>query len=494
VQLAIGAISHETNTFSKTPTTIDSFERYHYAEGHDIIEVFRDTGTPIAGFIDAAQQRGFTLIPTIAAYAPPSGIVTASALRTLIDRLCERLTVLGEQIDGLLLDLHGAMVSEISPGGDADVLWRVREIVGQDLPVGIVLDSHGNLCQELVNLPSVLVGLDTYPHVDMRQRGQEAAQLLLSVIDGSVKPVKALRKLPILAPLPGQRTERPVMRELLSISKEIEANPRVLNATVTTGFPFADVPHAGFSAVVTTNGDQLLADQLADQIVATAWSRRQEFVVDTVNVEEAVHQAMASRHGPVIIADLGDDPGAGAPGDGTALLWALLDLGARDAVFAVIADPEAVDRCATAGVGEQIRLDLGGKTDRRHGYPVEVQGEVKRVTDGRFRRSGPVAAGIEVSLGRTAVISAAGRHEGRVEIIVSERRTQVDDLTLFRILGMDPATKKMVAVKSNVSFRPAFTPTASDIIETATPGITTPDFDFFEFRQVHRPIFPIDSI
>lgn len=494
MRLAIGAISHETNTFSKIPTTIESFERHRYAEGDAIIDTYQDTETPIGGFIDGANERGITLVPTLAAYALSSGIVAGDALETLTDRLRDRLTAVRGQIDGLLLDLHGALVSDSAAGGDAYILQRLRDLLGRDFPIGVVFDSHANLTPAMVSLPTILTGYDCDPHIDMHERGVEAVELLRATIEDSTQPVRVLRKLPILAPLPAQNHARPVMADLLAIAHGMEADPRVLNVTIAGGFPFADVPQAGLSVAVTTNGDRPLADDLAGRLAALVWNRRHEFLVPVVNIEEAVHHAMSATRGPVVLADLGDSPGAGAPGDGTGLLWALLDLGARNAALGLITDPEAVDQIARAGVGEQVTLDLGGKMDRRHGYPVQVEARVERITDGRFRRGGQVGGGLEVDLGRTAVISATGRHEGSVEIIVCERRAQPDDLALFRGVGIEPTRKRIIVVKSNVQFRATFDAIASEVIEVETPGVTTPDFDFFAFQHVHRPIFPLDEI
>jgi microcystin degradation protein MlrC len=494
VHLAIGAISHETNTFSKVPTTLDSFEHHRYAEGDTIFDTYRDTETPVGGFIDGAAARGITLVPTLAAYALSSGIVPSDVLWSLTDRLCDRLTAARDRIDGLLLDLHGAMVSEIAVSGDAYILQRVRDILGPDFPIGVVFDSHANMTPEMVNLPTILTGYDRDPHIDMHERGSEAVDLLRTAIEGAVQPTRVLRKLPILVPLREQYSARPVMRDLLAMAHGMEADSRVLNVTITPGFPFADVPQAGFGVVVTTDGDRLLADELAGRLAGLAWSRRHEFLIQEINLEEAVHHAMSAPRGPVVLADLGDSPCSGAPGDGTALLWALLDLGARNAALAVIVDPEAVDQIVQAGVGEPVRLDLGGKRDRRHGYPVEVEGRIERITDGRFRRGGPVGGGLEVDLGRTALISATGRHEGSTDIIVCERRAQADDPAIFRDLGIEPARKRIIVVKSNVQFRATFDAIASEVIEVATPGVTTSDFDFFAFQQVHRPIFPLDEI
>ncbi|MCC6945567.1 MAG: MlrC C-terminal domain-containing protein [Thermomicrobiales bacterium] len=203
---------------------------------------------------------------------------------------------------------------------------------------------------------------------------------------------------------------------------------------------------------------------------------------------------MEHESGPVVLADLGDNPGGGSTADGTALLWGLLDLGARDAAVALIADPEVVDEAFAIGLEGRIETRLGAKADDLHGYPVDVVATVVNLTGGDFVYEGPMLTGVHSSLGRTAVLRCEGRHGNTVDVIVCERRVQPLDTAVFRSQGIDPESKQILVVKSAVHFRGAFMPIASRIIEVDTPGLTSVDFTRFPYTQLSRPIWPLDAI
>jgi microcystin degradation protein MlrC len=246
--------------------------------------------------------------------------------------------------------------------------------------------------------------------------------------------------------------------------------------------------------VVTTDGDEALGDRTAQELADVIWSRREEFRPEAFSVEAAVHAAMASTEGPVVLADLGDNPGGGSAGDGTALLWALLDLGAQNAAFATIADEETVAAAIAAGSGKTIEVDLGAKRDELHGYPITVEATVQSLSDGEFIYEGPMNTGAHDTLGRTAVLRCHGRYDNEVDVVVCERRVQALDTAIFRSQGIDPTAKRILAVKSTVHFRGSFTPIAAQIIEVDTPGLTSVDISRFPYRQMPRPIWPLDDI
>jgi microcystin degradation protein MlrC len=275
---------------------------------------------------------------------------------------------------------------------------------------------------------------------------------------------------------------------------EIEQRPAVLNVGIAFAFPYADCPFPGMAVVVTTDSDPELASRLATEVKDFIWERREEFRPEVTSVEEAVHAAMAEPAGPVVLADLGDNPGGGSACDGTALLWALLDLGASGAAFAVLADPEAVATIYDAGLGARVELTLGGKTDDLHGFPIPVTATVKSLSNGHFVHEGPVDTGRPESLGRAAVLDCEGRHGNIVEVIVCERRVQPLDAAVFRSQGIEPLERKILVVKSSVHFRGSFTPLASRIIEVDTPGLTGVDLTRFLYRRLPRPIWPLDPI
>ena len=284
------------------------------------------------------------------------------------------------------------------------------------------------------------------------------------------------------------------MRSIMAMAARYETRPGVVNVGVMPGFAYADIPIAGFAVVVTTDGDRPLADQIAGELAEHIWSRREEFRPRTVTVEEAVHAAVAATAGPIVLADAGDNPGGGAACDGTALLWALLDLGARDAALAEIVDPEVVAAAFAAGVGGCVAMPLGGKTDDRHGYPIDITATVQSLSDGRFVYEGPMAAGVHGSLGQTAVLACEGRYGNTVEVIVCERRVQALDQAVFRSQGIETTDRRILVVKSAVHFRGSFEPIAAEIIEVDTPGLTAVDLNRFEFGRIRRPMWPFDPI
>ncbi len=494
MRLAIGALPHEANTFSRVPTTLEDIQRAGLHEGEDVLDALRGTGTPLGRVIDAAGDLGLKLLPTVALTPVAGGPLAGGVLDALADRLSARLRGLRGEADGLLLHLHGASVAEDEVEADAEILRRAREVVGTEIPIAVVVDTHANLSQRLVDLATVVVAGKERPPVDAREAGQEAVALLARIARGDARPTAAMRKLRLLVPLHGQSTRREPMRSLVERAREIERRAGVLGVALLPGFPYADVPAAGFSVLVTTDGDPSLAERLADELALAVWERRGDLLAPSLNVETAVHHAMALQRGPVVLADLGDDPGAGAPGDGTALLWALLDLGARDAALAVVADPNAVARALEVGVGQTAQFTVGGRVDRRHGYSIDFEARVTRIVDGRVTREGPPLAGVAIDLGRIAVLRARGRHEGQVDVIVTERRADVGDPAVLRACGIVPEERKIVVVKSSLDYQAAFGPLAIETLEVATPGITTPAFDFLEYHRAPRPIFPLDPL
>ena len=501
MRIAIGGISHETNTFSTIPTDLALFDRRGLHGAEALIPAFAGTKTIVGGFLDGARSEGFEVVPTMLAEAAPSGTVTASAFDSLTALLIDGLRDAGP-IDGVLLELHGAMVAENARDGDAEILQRVKDVVGS-LPVVAVLDLHANISQAMVALADALVGYDSYPHVDMYQRGLEASAIIARIVRGGLRTARALRKPPLLPPLPKQCTTYDTpMRALIELAHQREQDPRIVSITVAAGFPYADVPEAGLGVLVTADGDQALADAVADEIAALAWVRRHELLVQLTSVEEALEiaataasaptaaaTAPGNASGPVVLADTADNPGAGAPCDGTILLRGLLGQGIQNAALGAIWDPQAVEVCRIAGVGANVELLLGGKTDHLHGPPLAVSGRVRLLSDGRFFNHGPMNTGAETRMGPTAVLVAGG-----VEIVITSNRVQALDAGLFVSQGIDPRRKRVLVLKSSVHYRGAFEPLASRIVEVDTPGLSNSDLSRYPYQHVRRPIFPLDSM
>lgn len=491
-RIALAGFSHETNTFVGGRTDLGAFVANGLYRGN-ALRALRGTNTVVGGVVDAVAGTPdrFALVPLLATGAIPGGLVTADAFEAIAGEIIAGLE--RTRPDAVVLDVHGAMVSEAATDGDAEIVRRVRAAVGPRVPIIAVLDLHANLSPDLVAPADVLLPYDTYPHVDTAERGAEAVHLAGRLLSGEIQPTTALRKLPLLTSSPPQRTGAGPMAAIAALAAECERLPGVLNVGVTPGFAYADVPDAGFGILVTTDRDRALAERLASELADFVWDRREAFRPQVLTVEQAIHAAMAEPGGPVVLADLGDNPGGGTPADGTALLWGLLDLGAPNAALALIADPQAVATASAAGVGARVELSLGGKTDEHHGYPIDVTATVRSLSDGRFTYEGPMNAGLPGNLGRTAVLACDGRYGHTVEVIVCERRVQPLDAAIFRSQGIEPRDRQVLGVKSAVHFRGSFEPLAHRIIEVDTIGLTSIALDHFPYRHVRRPIWPLDG-
>jgi microcystin degradation protein MlrC len=486
--IAIGGISHESNTFATFPTDLEKFQQSGIYRGEEIAPAVSTTNTQAAGFVTAGQELGFDLIPTLLTGATPGGMVTRDAFESLLGEMLDRIRAAGK-IDGVLLSLHGAMVAEGYDDADGHILRSVREIVGSEVPVAVSFDLHANMTPLRLEHTSIIVGYDTYPHVDCFDRGREAAILLHRMLQGEIHPVSAISR-PLLVPVPlAQFPVHPPMRTVMERTFEIERDPKVLAVFVSPGFAYADVEHAGFSVTVNVDGDRDYAQKKADEIAGIAWELREGFRVHRPTPAESVAEAIASPEWPVILVDVGDNVGGGSAGDGTALLDELLHQGAQDAVM-MIADPEAVGRAIEAGVGSTITMEVGGKADRLHGAPVVVTGRVRLLSDGTYRHRGPAHGGAGGgSMGRTAVLVSEG-----VQLILTEWRTPPFSIQPLYAVGINPAEQRILVVKAALAHKAAYDPITRRTIEADTPGITGMTLSRFAFKKIRRPIFPLDDI
>jgi microcystin degradation protein MlrC len=486
MRVAIGGIVHETHTFSNVPATLESFRARHFLLGEDLF-TFAGTKTSLGGVIKAAQEEGLELIPTLYAAATPSGLVMRQAFDHLLMLLLDSIEG-ASPLDGLFLVLHGAMVVEGIDDTEGYLLERLRGVVGEKTPIVATLDLHANISPLMVEKADILVGYDTYPHIDAYERALEAGQFLASLLRGELRPTVALRKPPLLPVPQGMYTDRPPMKELIEVAHDMEREHKVVTITVAGGFPYSDIEVAGMGIVVTTNGNQELAESKAQELAELAWNRRHQFLVSAVPVREAVRQAMEAEEGPVILVDGADNIGGGAPGDGTVLLRELLAQRARGAIV-TIADREAVAQAIEAGVGQDVELLVGGKTDDFHGQPVAVKGRVHLISEGTYTRKGPYMTGERMDMGRTVVL-----HCEEMNLVLMERKTPPFDAEHLRSLGIEPSDARIIVVKSAIAWRAAFGHIAKEVIDVDTPGLCTIHLESFPYRKIRRPIFPLDEI
>lgn len=492
MRIVTGTFSHETNTFSNIPTTMAEFAKQSILHGEEIPRRFRGTNAIEAAFLDAAAEHGFELIWTVYGSAIPGGPVSREAYEYFSGHLCEGIQAAGK-IDGVLLHLHGAMVTDALDDGEGHVLEAIRRLVGPTIPIVTTLDLHANMTPRMIRNCTALTGYDTYPHVDMYERAREAADILVRIIRQGLRPTMALSCPALLTPLQTQVTTRDTpMQRLMHLVHRLEDDPRVVSIAAFGGFPFADIEPAGFSCVVVTDNDPALAERLATQVTAAALAEGQNWLVHPTPPEEAVRRAMAAARGPVILADIADSGAGGTAGDATVTFKTLLDLGARHAAVCSISDQEAIDACLAAGVGAEVSLLVGGKRDRLHGDPVPVTGTVRLMHAGSFVREGPMNRGVLQTVGRCVVLEIGG--PGGIELLLTEHRAHPNDLQYFRAFGIEPTQRQILVLKSAAHYRAAFEPIASEVIEVDAPGITSPRLERYPYKHIRRPIYPLDAV
>lgn len=487
MRIAIGGFFHESNTFCRPFTTLADYERTRLYAGAEMLAPLRGTDTEIGGFLRGADDLGFGVVPTYYAWAWPAGPLTEECFRTILDRLKGAVEAAGP-VDGMLLQLHGAMVAQGDDDPDGTILAEVRSCLPPGVPLVATFDFHANLSPLMVSSCDAMLGYDTYPHVDLNDRGREAAGLLVRMLREDLRPTMALAKPPLMPHIVKQRTADGPMAELMALAREAEQAPGVLRVSVAGGFAYADVPRMGMGVLAVTDGDEARAAEIAGRIGGEAWARREQFTAELPNAAEAVRQALAAdaSTGPVVLADLADNVGGGAPGDGTALLIELLEQGPEGALV-LLADAEAVAECLRAGVREPVSLTVGGKVDRMHGEPVPVRGTVRALTDGLFRNRGHMRDGLVDDMGRTAVVDVRG-----LTLVLTERKLPMWNLEQLRSAGVEPSRQRILVCKGAIAHRAAYAPIASRLIEVETPGSCAGDVRHFEYQNIRRPLYPVD--
>ena len=489
MKIISGGIQHETNTFAEVPTTLSDFIRDSHLGpdlpgGESVVERYLNTATIHGGYLAGALETGFQIVPVFNARAYPSGIIERATFEHLCDLLVNRISA-ELPADGILLDLHGAMVTEDYPDAEAEILRRVRELVGPTLPIVVTLDLHANISEDLASRSTCIIGFDTYPHVDMGDRGLEAARLIYRIIRDGLRPVQVFRQLPLATLPPMQCTLREPMQSFMRHVHEIEQTPGVLTATIAMGFPFADIPDMGVSVLMTTNGNEQLAQQLADQLGGKLYAMRDALQPQLTTIERAM-QIAADTEGLTVFADGSDNPGGGAPCDGTVAAAALIKAGFRGAVVGILCDPETVQAARQVGEGSTFEARIGGKTDDRHGSPLRAEAKVIRLSAGDYRHVGPMAHGLDDSLGNTALLEI-----NSVQIVVSTNRRQLLDRSMLATVGVSLESIRLLVVKSAVHFRADIGQSAAIILDGDTPGIHRPDFSCFNYQHVRSGVYPL---
>ena len=495
-RIAIGGFQHETNTFAPARADYAAFEagggwpgaRY----GEAIFAAVEGANIPAAGAIGALRAMGHDLVGTAWAAASPSAHVTADAYERIAGELTKNLRKSGP-VDGVYLDLHGAMVSEGFDDGEGELLRRVREVVGPRVPIAASLDLHANVTRAMVERADALVAYRTYPHVDMADTGARAARLLDQMLRSGGRLAGAFHPLDYLTGLPSQCSFIEPCKSIYQELARLEASGAALSFA--PGFPMADFAECGM-AVFGYGTDARKVQAAVGELRGMVADAEKDFALELHSAPDAVRRARSrgAPGAPVVLADTQDNPGAGGNGDTTGLLRALVEQNAQDAVFGMLIDPASATRAHEAGQGASLSFSLGGLSNVKGDSPFSGEFAVERLGDGRFTCTGPMFKGFRMTLGPMALLRS--RAAPGVRVVLASRKCQTADQEKFRHLGLEPRQSRILALKSSVHFRADFEPIASEVLVVKSPGPALADPAEFAWTKLRkgvrlRPLGPV---
>ena len=491
MRIATGGFEHETNTFCTIPVTKETVRRATVSD-EAFFKRNRGVHNMDGGTIDACRDLGIELVAVSRAELDSSGPTERDAFEEFRDRLTDELWAahLEKPLDAIALNIHGAGVADGYPDLEAELLRAVRARFGDAIPIGVTLDLHANVTPEMIARSIVTVGYKTYPHVDTYESAYRVVELLYEIWKTGKPLHQAVVRLPWhVTPATGVTLSGPAHDVMTYDRVLVESDPALRDVSFYHGFPYADVPFSGTSVTAVAETPEA-ALRAARRAAEYAWSKRREFVAP-INSEIDAMDLAEKETGVVVINETSDNPGGGTPGDGTHLLREMLKRDLPGSAFGYIYDPEVADLALSAGEGAKIDCLLGGKSDDRHGNPIEVHGAtvVRAIADGRYTVKNPMGEGGTIGLGKTVLLQV-----GNVSVIVSEGRTQTLDDGPFALVGIDWTKMRIIALKSSQHFKGWWQGRADAIIPCDSEGIQSADLGIFDFKFIDKRFYPFGDL
>jgi microcystin degradation protein MlrC len=493
-RIAVGGFMLESNGHSPVATR-EEFAANFIAEGAGLVADWKSAHPraplTLTGFVDAMNAEGaWTPVPLYCAMVGASGPVEHGFFTEVVESI-ERGLKAALPVDGVFLSLHGGAIGTGEDDPEGAILERVRALVGSKVPIVATLDLHANVSAKMVENANALVAYRTNPHVDMAERGAECAGLLREMLAG-VESAAALVKLPFIPPSVAQNTKSGPYADIIAYGQS-KMDKRVMNVSVVSGFSLGDSVKNGMSVIVTTRGDAALAKSLARDIAQKTWDDRGRYVPRLTSLEDATRMALACGEDPsappLLFADVADNPGGGGRGNTVWILEAFHKAGVKGALLGVVYDPALA--AESHGQGRLAKFIARFNRDETHPLSgrFEAEAEVIGLNDGQIVGKRGISAGHTINLGKMALLQVAG-----IRVVVISVRQQCKDTAMFECFGIDIAKARSVIVKSRGHFRAAFDLLFPDdrIIEVDVPGLTTPILTRIDYRNVPRPIFPLD--
>ncbi|AZO18919.1 M81 family peptidase [Mesorhizobium sp. M2A.F.Ca.ET.043.05.1.1] len=476
----------ETNTFNPHLTTLQRFRHGALMFGEDIAHRFRGTDTDWGALLERAQSKNWELVTPLHAHAGSSGALTGSTFEELADILLEPLRE-PRSVEGILLMLHGSMVSERIQDCEGEILWRVRQLAGWDVPVVLTLDPHANVSHRMADMANAIVAYRTTPHLDQAQTTQLACQLLSEMVEGGALTQVKLIKPPLLAGLDSARTtskDGPMPRILALAERLTVENPAIRHISVQAGFSYGDVADIGPSAAITCSRATDDYHKESNALAREMWTTRAERTVTFHSVCEGLQIAenLARCERPVVVVDYADNPGGGAAGDDVSILKAMLERGTRDAFFFSLWAPEAVESCFSAGLNKEVRLTLGCDHD------LKVTGHVKALTPGDYLRRGAYFRNTIGNLGASCLVLIQG-----IKVALTSIAIQTEEREQFKLFGVHFESEKLVVCKGMNHFRADLEPLSQALVFVDSGKSCTANYASIPYERVRRPIWPLDD-
>jgi microcystin degradation protein MlrC len=477
VKLFIAGFDTETNTFTPLPTGRRGFADGFVAHGDATRQPENYCSAQLNVWRRRAEERGWQVAESLCAFAEPGGIIVRAVYEGFRDEILADLRV-AMPVDLVIVALHGAMVAEGFDDCEGDLLQRIRGIVGDRVPIGAELDLHCHITDAMVDSATALVAYKEYPHIDIPDRAEDLFRIIADAAEGRTRPIMAAASCRMIGTY--RTTEQP-LRGFVDRMIALEGRDRIISVSLGHGFPWGDVADVGTKILVVADEDRGKAERLARNLADEFFAMRDEVTSRFLSVDEAIDRALAIAGGPVVIADVSDNPGGGAPGDATFVLRRALERGITNIASGYYYDPIAVRACAEAGLGTRFSLRIGGKTGIASGDPVDLDVTVRGLADEVTQRFGAAP----VQMGESAWVEAAGIH-----LVLTSLRTQVFHPEGMTKLGLDLSTCKLVVVKSTQHFHAGFAPIAKAILYAAPPGALRSDFANIPYTKLKTPYWP----
>ena len=486
MKIFVGRFGHEANTFSTELTDFQTFKDLsHWVRGEIIKEMFPHTPTFMGGILDVGNEFGVDMYPSSCCEcAAPT--LSKQCVDDAMSEILEDLENAKEGLDGICFMLHGAGVAEGIDDLESYVLHKFRDIVGDEMPICVPLDLHGNISPEMAEL-ATLFGIKHYPHIDCDKASMLAMNTCIESIRRGKSPKTVVVRLPLLISCAAGYTFAEPFTSIQKYFDEYRDANDLIDITLFHGFPFADTQYTSASIVVVAWDDPT---EHAKQIARYVWERREEFVAESLLPDEAFDRAeKVERPGYIVINELSDNPGAGTPGDGTHLLREMIKRDHPKSIFAYMYDKEAVEEICKHSIGDKVSFSLGGKTNPLHGEPVMINdAEIIAMSNGEYISSSPMFLGVPFTIGKCARVKT-----GNVEIVIGSMLHQSFDDHPLRVTGADPELYRYICLKSAHHFRAFFEGRAAEIVPTDPPGLACCNFAQYTYRNVPRPVYPLDD-